>query len=69
MFIYACIISFKYIYKQTYSYLISVVHSHPTAPSRKVKHLPLLLLASIIWGKHHLELTRLFDNKVCSPVL
>lgn len=55
--------------KHTHSYLICVVHSHPTAPCGKVIHLPLLLLASISWGKHNLELARLVNNKVSSPVL
>ena len=49
--------------------LICVVHSHPTAPRGEVVHLPLLLLASISWRKHHLELAGLVDNKVRGPVL
>lgn len=52
-----------------HSYLVGVVHSHPTASGRKVVHLPLPLLASISWGKHNLELSRLVNNKVCGPIL
>lgn len=55
--------------RQTHSYLIGVIHSHPTAPWGEVIHLPLLLLASISWGKHDPELARLVNNKVCCPVL
>lgn len=54
---------------ENHSYLISVVHSHPTASSGEVIHLPLLLLTAIRWGKHNLELARLVDDKVCGSVL
>lgn len=58
-----------WIHVWTNSYLIRVVHPHPTAACREVVHLPLPLLASIGGGKHHLELARSVNNKVCGPVL
>lgn len=59
----------RLITKQIQSHLISVVHSHPTAPRREVIHLPLSLFASITWRKHNLELAWLVHNKICGPVL
>lgn len=51
------------------SYLVRVVHPHPTTAWLKVIHLPLLLLTSIGRGENHLELARLVYGEVCCSVL
>lgn len=52
-----------------WSYLISVVHPHPTAPWVKVIHLPFILFASISWGENDPELSWLVNDKISCSVL
>lgn len=51
------------------SYLVRVVHPHPTTAWLKVIHLPLLLLTSVGRGENHLELARLVYGEICCSVL
>lgn len=53
----------------SYSYLISVVHPHPTAPRVKVIHIPFLLFASISWGENDPELSWFVNDKISCSVL